>query len=177
MKRLIFIFSVLLILACNVSAKDKFNDSDDRGYPSFCVKPSEFSIGGISIDFNKEKVIAVKGKPTKYYPNDDDKYDDDKYDTDTEMLVYPDMEIEIFGKDHISMIWTTSPEDKTPSGISVGMDSDEVLKIIKTVMQDPDYETSIHDQFPICSNSSHAFILHVDQDWKLKKIEIMYDLP
>ena len=85
-----------------------------------CIAKTEFIIGGISCEFSKEQVIAVKGKPNNITINKD---------LNLEVLKYPDMDIQI-SNNNILYLVTSMAKNKTPSGISTGMKKSDVMKIL-----------------------------------------------
>jgi hypothetical protein len=90
------------------------------GSAGVCLRNTEFNIGGITYISRKEDVLALKGAPKNIIK--------DEYEP-REEFEYDDMEILLFN-DYVQYLTTFSPENKTPSGLHVGMSQNDAMKII-----------------------------------------------
>jgi hypothetical protein len=170
MKRFVVVFFVLLVFVAAVFAgDDDVVDLEMLMMP--CLPESEFVISGIGKDFNKEKVIALKGEPAKVVPYDEMR---------SEILKYPGLSIGIVNNDHVFELIATSPEHKTPSGIAPGMSKEDVRKILdKLIVYGKRGEDtySLHSLIK-CGDTFSLFYMHLHfKDNILEKIDYGYDLP
>ena len=127
-----------------------------------CLPSAEFNIGGISLDSTIDEIEKLRGKP-KTICVDNDLF--------VETLEYDDIKISMSGG-RVFYVATSSPKNKTLSGIHCGMLLGEAMKILGY----PKYDISKSEyQFVNCSTEVYLILKFSNNI--LISLEMGNDLP